>query len=390
MNKLNSYDRMDTLNTKILENCNPIATIEGTEILQFDSRGGDQIALSSQAYPYTTVGAISIVKSNDQINDQVVNQYQNRYGANIGSTHLASQLILLDSTDEELIKQAIRRDARHTGPKNINKAASAAVVFGLNDQPLAEKIQWFMENKEEALAGFDAMTRRVSPQPEFLRRFSEIVSQNSANYDLMRNVKSWLYGSFGASQPGWERFVHHDLYSARRVRRHFKNLDNAGQAEARGEYAAAKYLLTIQGQNYQMKIGKAASGRTNGIDQIWIRRNMLSGAVEEYLIIESKGSLGAKLTNTEYGQQMSPKWVFFCLVGLFSDDHRLASSAASDRYAKRGLVEKILDAMINNTIPVTGYIFQAMTGLKIGAESLSIMKLGRYNLINAYQKAKST
>jgi hypothetical protein len=390
MNKLTSYDSMDALNDKILRYCNPIATVESTEILHFDARGGDQLALSAQAYPYTSVGSIAIVKSNNQIDDHVVNQYQNRYGANIGSTHLATQLILLDSTDEEQIKQAIRRDARHTGPKHINKAVSAAVVFNIQDYWLAERVQWFMENKEEAQQGFTSRDMRQIPPAEFNRRFNEIVDRNRANFDLMRNVKSWVFGSFGASQPGWERFVHHDIYSARRVRTHLNNLNDAGTAEARGEYAATKYLLTIQGQDYQMKIGKAASGRTNGIDQIWIRRNMSSGAVEEYLIIESKGSLGAKLTNTLYGQQMSPMWIFRCLIGLFSDDYRLASSSTADQYAKSTLVEKILDALINDKAPVTGYIFQTMTGLKTGAESLVIQKLGRYNLINAYQKAMST
>ncbi|MGN8275851.1 hypothetical protein [Pseudomonas sp. SMN5] len=390
MNKLNSYTSMDALNSKILEYCIPIATVQSTEILQFDSGTGSQLALSSKAYPYTALGSINIIQSNHQIDDHVITQYQNRYGANIGSTHLATQLILLDSTDEAQIKRAIRRDARYTDPKHINRNPSASVVFGINDRALAEKVQWFMENIEETRKGFETMAARLTPQGEFGRRFSEIVTLNSANYDLMRNVKSWLYDAYGSSQPGWERFVHHDIYSARRVRTHFENLGDAGKTEARGEYAATKFLLTIEGQNYQMKIGKAASGRTNGIDQIWTRRNMLTGAIEEYLIIESKGSLGGTLTNTEYGQQMSPRWVFNCLIGLFGTDYRLASSAASDKYAKQTLVVKILDAMINDTIPVTGYIFQAMTGLKVGAQSLAISRLGRYSLINAYQKAKST
>ncbi|WP_339492337.1 hypothetical protein [Pseudomonas sp. EA_15y_Pfl2_R67] len=65
-----------------------------------------------------------------------------------------------------------------------------------------------------------------------------------------------------------------------------------------------------------MKIGKASSGRNNGIDQIWVKRNLQSGVVEEYIIVECKGSVDAELNEAKYGWQMSPCWAFHCLDWL--------------------------------------------------------------------------
>ncbi|ALI09283.1 hypothetical protein AO356_21540 [Pseudomonas fluorescens] len=146
-------------------------------------------------------------------------------------------------------------------------------------------------------------------------------------------------------------------------------------------------MVTVMGTNYQLKIGKASSGRTNGIDQIWVKRNLQTGAVEEYLIVECKGSVDAHLGDASYGRQMSTRWVFYCLLGLLGTNGNLASTSTSDVYAKKELVNKILLALINPGIPVRGMIVQPMRKSKTDPDSIDVYELGTYSLINEFNVA---
>lgn len=137
-----------------------------------------------------------------------------------------------------------------------------------------------------------------------------------------------------------------------------------------------------------MKIGKASSGRNNGIDQIWVKRNLQSGVVEEYIIVECKGSVDAELNEAKYGWQMSPCWVFHCLIGLLGKNANLSSTSTTDVYAKTAMVVKILNALINPGPPlVRGLVIQPMTKSVTAPKSIELIDLGTYDLVEQYTNA---
>ena len=88
--------------------------------------------------------------------------------------------------------------------------------------------------------------------------------------------------------------------------------------EVRGEFAAAKFAFLVLAKStndYHLKLGMN-SPYVQGIDQIWVRRDP-AGDVKEYVLVEAKGSRGAKLGPTaSKGDQMSPQWAMKSLVEL--------------------------------------------------------------------------
>lgn len=88
--------------------------------------------------------------------------------------------------------------------------------------------------------------------------------------------------------------------------------------EVRGEFAAAKFAFLVLAKSvndYHLKLGMN-SPYVQGVDQIWARRDT-AGNVREYVLVEAKGSRGARLGDTATkGFQMSPQWAMASIVEL--------------------------------------------------------------------------
>ncbi|HEX6979523.1 MAG TPA: hypothetical protein VF342_09495 [Alphaproteobacteria bacterium] len=199
------------------------------------------------------------------------------------------------------------------------------------------------------------------------------------------------------------RFNLHEAKTAARLRQHLSNVaanikSNSPSAlsrevtEARGEYAATKIILTLFGSPQfqqivgtagalQLKIGKAAQGSQNGIDQIWVERDMATGDIKRYFIVEAKGNKDATVGFTQQtGYQMSFRWLFYALVMMWRGDGRYMdqTSPNQSRTAK-----KILDAMFDDQkrIKVVGLKVKSLFGG--GTQFNSIVELTYYGEYNA-------
>ena len=128
-----------------------------------------------------------------------------------------------------------------------------------------------------------------------------------------------------------------------------------------------------------MKMGKAANGgRPNGIDQIWVRRDPLTGDVQEYLVVEAKGSSGAVLGHPADGQQMSPRWLFARVLKMAQGtDGRFVETGTN----QNRMAAKILHAMFEDTrtIRVRGIVFHCLYGTTNEAQVVHMTDLGEYN-----------
>lgn len=368
MNYLNSYDPSNILNSKILSLApnNIIVQQRNTVFFGGSKATNPAPAIHSGGYPFTSLGQLGgFYLSSSRQESVAINQLENRHCIPYNSSSQynswrAGQLILLDTDDVQHIKNALNADAYFTSGSSI--------------------------------------------QPNF--NFSNPLSKNAGDYFSknfnklgLNNPNIQLCLSDLSKDPiaysevcGWLKFRKNDIKSGNRLNNHYSNLrDSNAQhyaSENRGEYAAAKLMITVMGNKYQLKIGKASSGRTNGIDQIWVKRNMQTGAVEEYLIVECKGSVDAHLGDAIYGRQMSTRWIFHCLLGLLGTSGNLASTSTSDVYAKKAMVNKILLALINpGMVPVSGMIIQPMRKSKSDSDSIDIYELGTYSLVNEYTMA---
>ena len=382
MNQLNDYTSLtEPLNVKIMELApkekrdGKKTTLFFTSDTEFDSK---PLTLTTGSYPFTPIGSLGITKV-DSLGQEwrhVLNQITNRHGltSDYNNPHRADQLVLLDTLDAVKIKEAVARDKQFT--KGSYYHPDVEQVFGTTNPVSTFAAQQVIERR--------AALFQPVPDPTALNYWNLLGMDPAAQ----AKVYNWLQAYGGISH----KFSVHDRKSGDRIQNHFQNLENSKAihfaSETRGEYAAAKLLITVLGNEYQMKIGKASSGRNNGIDQIWVKRNLLSGVVEEYLIVECKGSVAASLNEAQYGWQMSPCWVFYCLIGLLGTNGNLASTSTTDVFAKTTMVRKILDALINPGPPVVkGLVIQPMTKSVTVPNSIEMVDLGEYDLVEQYTNA---
>ncbi|SFX35230.1 MULTISPECIES: hypothetical protein [unclassified Pseudomonas] len=382
MNQLNDYTSLtEPLNVKIMELApkekrdGKKTTLFFTSDTEFDSK---PLTLTTGSYPFTPIGSLGITKV-DSLGQEwrhVLNQITNRHGltSDYNNPHRADQLVLLDTLDAVKIKEAVARDKQFT--KSSYYHPDVEQVFGTTNPVSTFAAQQVIERR--------AALFQPVPDPTALNYWNLLGMDPAAQ----AKVYNWLQAYGGISH----KFSVHDRKSGDRIQNHFQNLENSKAihfaSETRGEYAAAKLLITVLGNEYQMKIGKASSGRNNGIDQIWVKRNLLSGVVEEYIIVECKGSVDASLNEAQYGWQMSPCWVFYCLIGLLGTNGNLASTSTTDVFAKTTMVRKILDALINPGPPVVkGLVIQPMTKSVTVPNSIEMVDLGEYDLVEQYTNA---
>lgn len=382
MNQLNDYTSLtEPLNVKIMELApkekrdGKKTTLFFTSDTEFDSK---PLTLTTGSYPFTPIGSLGITKV-DSLGQEwrhVLNQITNRHGltSDYNNPHRADQLVLLDTLDAVKIKEAVARDKQFT--KGSYYHPDVELVFGTTNPVSTFAAQQVIERR--------AALFQPVPDPTALNYWNLLGMDPAAQ----AKVYNWLQAYGGISH----KFSVHDRKSGDRIQNHFQNLENSKAihfaSETRGEYAAAKLLITVLGNEYQMKIGKASSGRNNGIDQIWVKRNLLSGVVEEYIIVECKGSVDASLNEAQYGWQMSPCWVFYCLIGLLGTNGNLASTSTTDVFAKTTMVRKILDALINPGPPVVkGLVIQPMTKSVTVPNSIEMVDLGEYDLVEQYTNA---
>lgn len=384
MNQLTSYTDVDNqLNHRILNNLEAgrpgglkVDLYLGNEPA-LDLTTNNLTLLSSQQYPYTALGTIGVRKLLEPPQNSVVSQIVNRHTV-APSNHSADQLVLLDARGQAEISQALRRDARHTGGSTL-----AHTVFDSANPD----VQWILAHRTETLAALEYIRQlgQVSQRAREAWNHYDAVTRLGA--DTLQAVRSWLFGADNSG--GWHRFKRNDVKSGDRLKRHYENLGADVSTEqavtaARGEYAASKLLVTAYGANYQMKMGKSAGGgRPNGIDQIWVKRDMQTGNVVEYLIVEAKGSVNATLGHPSTGQQMSPKWLFWCLLKMVARDGRYMDAQTSS-----DLPRKILDALINpGGIPVRGVIFQSLYGSLNESKVVQMTDIGLYQFVSAFERA---
>ncbi|WP_260961035.1 hypothetical protein [Pseudomonas citri] len=384
MNQLNDYADLDeALNKKIMalapkeRRDGKKTTLFFTPDTAFDSK---PMTLSTGSYPFTPIGSLGITQVDTSGMEwrHVRAQMTNRHGipTDPGNSGRADQLILLDTQDAVKIKEAVARDKQFT--KGSFYHPDVKQMFGTT-------------NPITTYAAEQVLVRRAAlaltpPDPIALNYWNLLQSDPAAH----AKVYNWLQNYGGISH----KFSVHDKKSGDRIHNHFHNLENSNAvhfaSETRGEYAAAKLLITVLGIEYQMKIGKASSGRNNGIDQIWVKRNLQSGVVEEYIIVECKGSKEAELGEAKYGWQMSPCWVFHCLIGLLGTNGNLASTSTTDVYAKTSMVRKILNALINPGPPVVkGLVIQPMTKSVTAPNTIEMSDLGTYDLVEQYTNASA-
>ncbi|UQS16693.1 hypothetical protein [Pseudomonas sp. HS6] len=379
---LNSYtDPTEALNQSILklapkERPSGIATIlHFSSCAKFDAK---PLTLTTGQYPFTGLGSIgtSYVDSAGDEWAYIRQQFKNRHGLTTLSANVdrADQLVLLDSLDSVQIKEAVARDRQYTGGSIL--VPDAVSAFGTN-------------HAITTYAAEQVIARRLAlgqqpPDPTAMNYWNLLGSDPIAQ----AKVGDWLQNYGYVS----DKFAKHDVKSGDRLKNHLQNLENSNAqhfgSETRGEYAAAKLLITVLGQDYQMKLGKSSAGRINGIDQIWVKRNLWSGEVEQYIIVECKGSMDAKLGEASYGWQMSTAWVFYALIGLLGTDGSLASKSLTDVFAQKSMVKKILDALINPGPPtVKGLLIQPMTKSVTTANAVEMIDLGAYSLVQQYLNA---
>ncbi|MCX5542090.1 hypothetical protein M3A49_21685 [Paraburkholderia sp. CNPSo 3076] len=382
MNHLTAYTDTDQLNQLIgndLEAGRPGGLKENLYLGNEVTLGlttNNLTLLSSQQYPYTALGPIGLVKLRDQPQPSVVTQILNRHTVN-PTNRSASQLVLLDTQAQTEIEQALRRDARHTGGTTV-----AHSLFDSADQD----VQWILTHRFETLAAITDVQQYRWVRPNATEAWGHYQALGK-DPPTREAVRGWLYGQ--DHSVGWGRFKRNDTKSGNRLSSHYTNLGagldiEQARTAARGEYAASKLLITAYGPNYQMKMGKSVGGgRPNGIDQIWVKRDMQTGNVLEYLIIEAKGSVNATLGHPGTGQQMSPRWLFWCLV-------RMAAGHGSyiDAQTSRELPKKILTSLINhNGIPVRGVVFHSLYGSQNESKVVEMTDLGLYSFVTAFENA---
>lgn len=382
---LNSYDPTEALNAAILENASS-SRVGGTKTVFCFISGTPPLNPSPVLYSggktTSELGVLAVQKLSSNSPDAYVLQRQifNRHGIDWNNKN--QQLILLDDNDAQVIKGALAQEVAFT--RGSNACGGVGSIFGLTDPDAIKAVEYLMVNRKLYIA----QKRSTSFSGSILSALTILMTKEPLKY---AELTDWL----GSDIDKKGKFYLHDYKSGNRLSTHFKNIHDSNarnySAEARGEFASSKMLITVLGNNYQLKVGKASSGRVNGIDQIWVKRNLETGKVEEYLIVESKGSAGAGFSDANYGKQMSPRWVFYCLLSMMGDDGRLASDHSVDQYAKKDVVNKMLLSMLNPDYGprVKGVVIQAMTGSSTDAKSIEMNNLGYYDLSYAYDMAKN-
>ena len=148
--------------------------------------------------------------------------------------------------------------------------------------------------------------------------------------------------------------------------------DLAKQTEVVGEAAAFNAILKKYPQ-YTLAFA-ADPGHGAGIDQLWIRTNRNTGAVEAYLIIEAKGPT-ASLNNSPFAvQQMSLQWVTSRINTLCnSSDATVANIAAQVQAALGQQGDGV------NVPYVEGAVYKAKWNEQQGTLTVTVSNKQTYN-----------
>lgn len=317
---------------------------------------------------------------------QQVTQALNRFINQATRSTSSSQLIHLETETSGDVKNILTAEA----------AAYSHLLSGIADwRPLSPVDRdWRQLIKYAPIIWQQFLTNTLTPENSAL--LARLLQANGNNVaDLLNQIAT------AASANG--RFNLHEAKTAARLRQQLSNVaanikSNSPSAlsrevtEARGEYAATKIILTLFGSpefrqifgtagELQLKIGKAAQGSQNGIDQIWVERDMATGDVKRYFIVEAKGNKDATVGFTQQtGYQMSFRWLFYALVMMWRGDGRYMdqTSPNQSRTAK-----KILDAMFDDQkrIKVVGLKVKSLFGG--GRDFNSIVELTYYGEYNA-------
>ncbi|MGG7554647.1 hypothetical protein [Pseudomonas frederiksbergensis] len=383
MNTLNSYTNIkDNFNQRLFALLPKTRSILMEQELHFDSQFSEldprPLCLSSQRYPYTPLGTLGMV--NPSRENQIITPYLNRY-ADTSSPDNAGQLILLDNDTQIQIATALERDAKFT----IAKEKRASEILLGEYQANAE---WLIQNWETTKAHIKGLLNRENLCSTVSSHLMQLRNYNQAHY-LKLQTAVW----YDESVPSFvhDRTVSNGTKSASRIIKHYQSLGSdlsrkEKRTEARGDYAATKLFLTVMGPDFQMKMGKSnGNTRPHGIDQIWVRRDVKTGDVAAYYIVESKGSSGAHLGLTKTGEQMSSQWLFNCLLKMAD-----GKKTHIDRQTSKEMPKKILKAMINSSPPVKGVIFNSLYGSQGFTKIIRMTVLRDYNCPGIYQAAANS
>lgn len=291
---------------------------------------------------------------------QNMTQLQNRYSAGKVTAHLLLLDLHVAATQDVQNLQRQQEIVQKLQSESQNTSFTHPTQGGadLSDPHL----RWLLKHPFETATLFQPqMQKNPTAQqhwqqllPQHRQQLQSLTFDNNGNHEFFKHAMAT--NTYNTTY----RFSHHEAKSAERLSTHFTELSTrAAQltkqtqlpmpqyvTETRGEHMAAKVLLTClqDSGNYQLKLGFVPGGH-HGIDQIWARRDSGSGAVTEYIIVEAKGSAGAQLGLPEYGEQMSPKWVFSSLMDM-------ANVQGGGRDAR--LAAKILTAMFSDNFTGQG------------------------------------
>ena len=291
---------------------------------------------------------------------QNLTQLQNQYAAGKVTAHL----LLLDlhvsiSQDaQNLQRQQDFADKLQSESQNTSFAHPTQGGADLSDPHL----RWLLKHPFETATLFQPQLQKNATAQHHWQHLSQQRQQElqALTFDDTGSHEWLKHAGAAKTYQTTHRFAHHEAKSAQRLSTHFGALSTRALqraqgsknplpqyvTETRGEHMAAKVLLTClpDSGNYQLKLGFVPNGH-HGIDQIWARRDPGSGAVTEYIIVEAKGSSEAHLGLPEYGEQMSPKWVFSSLMNM-------ANVQGGGRDAR--LAAKILTAMFSDNFTNQG------------------------------------
>ncbi|MEP9318437.1 hypothetical protein ABKS89_14970 [Pseudomonas sp. LABIM340] len=385
MNTLPSYAPTHPFNASLLGKLHQgIAVKERTYIhvspaqcLSTANSGGQLI------YPRTALGTLQAQLITGQQNGQI-QQILNKHHEPT-ALNSQSQLILLDSGQATTVRSALTQDANTMGPARIDSSHILA------SNPMTAQIMRDPQLARDALEAWQR-NRELTPNDPHGHMIRLILSVSQASSPLYNQLIHWMYGGYtNTTLMGFEKYMKHEGKSLARLKTHFSELASSIPTqsgshqsrvvtEARGEYASSKIMLTSQSADYQLKVGKSKAGRPNGIDQIWVKRNMVSGAVERYVLVEAKGSVKAHPGFTETGEQMSPRWVFFVLLMMAAKDASYVDPEHGVNTAR-----KIITALINpGHPPVSGVMVKSLFGSKSAENVLDFSALIDFNFTREF------
>ncbi|NNB94174.1 hypothetical protein HI113_09690 [Corallococcus exiguus] len=337
-------------------------------------------ALLSSGSPFATVATLKASGKGPKgpVPDEII-QVPSRYAR----TTKYSQLILLDTDEEDAMLKALQKDAKRTA---FPDPALSHAMFSDPDMRYLVKHSKRLRDNIKKHGSYTALGSAFDP--DLKSRLEDLKKRHKWDDQKVKEEIEPIRKHFRTHRNEYldnYRAGHHDSRSAARLKAHLetlaeklKNDGGSGRfAAARGEYATSKALLTLFGtERWEMKKGVAVSGGANGIDQIWVQRDD-RGNIICYLIVEAKGSNGARLEYRDTGEQMSPRWVFNCLLQMASGNRKYYDTSQPNQ---QRMAKKILDAMFDPNGPkVYGMKIHSLYGQNTFNLCVEIRDMGEYN-----------